>query len=81
MFSRILTQTFTGVCSEQVQRLKGESADAVVTGAGAGLPASAGLTYSGERFEDNDFQEKYGISDMYAGGFYPFESLEERQCA
>jgi len=50
-----------------------------VTGAGAGLSAAAGLTYSGERFVDNfrDFQEKYGISDMYSGGFYPFETLEE----
>lgn len=56
-----------------------DSADAVVIGAGAGLSASAGLTYSGERFEKNfgDFQEKYGIRDIYSGGFYPFETLEE----
>lgn len=48
-------------------------------GAGAGLSASAGLTYSGERFEKNfgDFKEKYGIQDIYSGGFYPFGSLEE----
>lgn len=48
-------------------------------GAGAGLSASAGLTYSGERFERSfgDFKEKYGIRDMYSGGFYPFETLEE----
>ena len=38
-----------------------ENADAVVIGAGAGLSASAGFTYSGKRFEDNfaDFIEKY----------------------
>lgn len=56
-----------------------EACDAVVIGAGAGLSTSAGLTYSGERFEKNfgDFKEKYGIRDMYSGGFYPFESLEE----
>lgn len=51
----------------------------MVIGAGAGLSASAGLTYSGERFEKHfgDFKEKYGIQDMYSGGFYPFETLEE----
>ena len=50
-----------------------------MVGAGAGLSASAGLTYSGERFRRyfGDFQAKYGIRDMYSGGFYPFESLEE----
>lgn len=51
----------------------------MVIGAGAGLSASAGLTYDGERFERyfGDFQRKYGIRDMYSGGFYPFETLEE----
>lgn len=55
------------------------SADAVIIGAGAGLSASAGMTYSGERFQQTfgDFQAKYGIQDMYSGGFYPFQSLEE----
>lgn len=54
-------------------------ADAVIIGAGAGLSASAGLTYSGARFETyfKDFIEKYGIKDMYSGGFYPFSTLEE----
>lgn len=54
-------------------------ADAVLVGAGAGLSTSAGLTYSGERFERyfSDFQRKYGIQDMYSGGFYPFDTLEE----
>ena len=50
------------------------NADCVVIGAGAGLSTSAGLTYSGERFERyfSDFRKKFGISDMYSGGFYPF---------
>ena len=54
-------------------------ADAVVVGAGAGLSASAGLTYAGERFERvfADFIQKYGIRDMYSGGFYSFADLEE----
>ncbi len=56
-----------------------EAADAVVVGAGAGLSTSAGFTYSGERFRRlfPDFIEKYHFSDMYSGGFYPFETLEE----
>ena len=56
-----------------------KSADAVVVGAGAGLSTAAGFTYSGERFERlfPDFIAKYGIRDMYSGGFFPFSSLEE----
>lgn len=81
MFSRILTQKSTGNCLEKIEQLKAalDSADAVVIGAGAGLSASAGLTYSGQRFRENfgDFIEKYGIRDMYSGGFYPFQTLEE----
>ncbi len=42
-----------------------ENADAVVIGAGAGLSASAGFTYSGKRFEEN-------FAD-----FYPYDTLEE----
>ena len=55
------------------------AADAILVGAGAGLSTSAGLTYSGERFMKyfSDFHRKYGITDMYSGGFYPFDSLEE----
>ena len=56
-----------------------DRADAVVIGAGAGLSASAGFTYSGERFEKyfRDFEKKYGFHDMYSGGFYPYDTLEE----
>lgn len=51
----------------------------MLIGAGAGLSAAAGLTYAGERFQKHfaDFAEKYGIRDMYSGGFYPFPSPEE----
>ena len=56
-----------------------EEADAVVIGAGAGLSTSAGFTYAGERFRAHfsDFAAKYDFSDMYSGGFYPYETLEE----
>ena len=47
-------------------------------GAGAGLSAAAGLAYDGERFERlfADFREAYGFTDMYTGGFYPYETPE-----
>lgn len=81
MFLRNLITTSTESCSEQINRLKNEikNADAIVIGAGAGMSTSAGLTYDGERFEKYfpDFHKKYGISDMYSGGFYPYETLEE----
>lgn len=66
-----------GKIEELKQALK--NADAVVIGAGAGLSASAGFIYDGERFEKyfSDFKEKYGFNDMYAGGFYPFKTPEE----
>ena len=53
MSSRILTKKFIEPSLEQFGCLKKtlEDADAVVVGAGAGLSTSAGLTYSGERFE------------------------------
>lgn len=55
------------------------NADAIVIGAGAGLSTSAGFAYSGERFDKyfSDFKERYKFSDMYSGGFYPYETLEE----
>jgi NAD-dependent SIR2 family protein deacetylase len=51
-----------------------------VIGAGAGLSTSAGFIYNGERFEKyfSDFGKKYGYEDMYAGGFYPYETPEEK---
>ena len=81
MFSRNRMKEYTESCSVQIERLKQalKTADAVLIGAGAGLSTSAGLTYSGERFERyfSDFHQKYGITDMYSGGFYPYDTLEE----
>lgn len=56
-----------------------EEADAIIIGAGAGLSTSAGFTYQGDRFLKyfSDFAEKYGFKDMYSGGFYPYQTLEE----
>ena len=56
-----------------------ENVDALVIGAGSGLSTAAGYTYSGERFEKYfaDFERKYGFRDMYSGGFYPYETMEE----
>ena len=72
----------TGTEEERIGRLKNEleTANAVVIGAGAGLSTAAGLTYSGERFERYffDFAKKYGIRDIYSGGFYPFPDDETR---
>lgn len=67
--------------SERISELREaiDSSDAIVIGLGAGMSASSGFDYSGERFEEtfSDFHEAYGISDMYSGGFYPFPSPEE----
>lgn len=53
-------------------------ADAILIGAGAGMSTAAGLTYAGRRFDDNfaDFRDRFGITDMYSGGFYPFPDAE-----
>lgn len=72
---------FTESFSDKICRLKDalNVSDAVVIGAGAGLSAAAGFEYSGTRFQEyfSDFSEKYGIRDMYSGGFYPFKTPEE----
>ena len=66
---------------EQIQKLSNaiHRSEAIVIGAGAGLSTSAGFVYTGERFRRyfSDFAEKYGFSDMYSGGFYPFSAPEE----
>ena len=81
MFSKTAIMKSTDACCDKISRLKQElnTADAVVIGAGAGLSASAGFSYTGERFQKyfGDFIAKYGFRDMYSGGFYPFDSLEE----
>ena len=74
--------TGIGTQEEQLKRLRDalSSCPAVLIGAGAGLSTSAGLTYSGERFERyfSDFAKAFGIRDMYTGGFYPFPDEETR---
>ncbi len=81
MFSNMTIIKSTIDYSDDIKRLKYaiETADSIVIGAGAGLSIAAGFTYSGVRFKKyfSDFIEKYGFKDMYSGGFYHFESLEE----
>lgn len=56
-----------------------KKSDVIVIGAGAGLSTSAGFTYSGEKFQKyfSDFFANYQFTDMYSGGFYPYDTLEE----
>ena len=65
---------------DKIQTLKAwlKDADAILIGAGSGFSTAAGLEYSGSRFERYfaDFKKKYGITDMYSGGFYPFPDAE-----
>ena len=81
MFSRTSTSRSTSACSGELDALRQKlaEADAVLIGAGAGLSAAAGFAYSGERFRRyfGDFAAQYHFADMYAGGFYPYGSLEE----
>lgn len=81
MFSRITTRKSTSDCSQLINKLQRaiSEADTIIIGAGAGLSASAGFLYAGERFNKyfSDFAEKYGFHDMYTGGFYPYQTPEE----
>ena len=82
MFSKTQTSKSIKDCSAQTEQCKQAlaRADAVVIGAGAGLSASAGFAYSGQRFERyfSDFIAKYHLTDMYTAGFYPFPTPEEK---
>ncbi len=68
--------------AEKIQKVKETLTEAeyIVIGGGAGLSAAAGLDMGGEQFRENfhDFIEKYGIRDLYSGGFYPFRTREEK---
>ncbi len=72
---------YTNGFSDKIENLKNliGNAEAIVIGAGAGLSAAAGFAYSGKRFHENfhDFEAKYNFHDMYSGGFYPYDTLEE----
>lgn len=81
MFSNRKITTSIENCLDRIGRLAQNlrDADAIVIGAGAGLSTSAGFTYTGERFRQyfQDFGAKYGFTDMYSGGFYPYRTPEE----
>lgn len=81
MFLKKKMKESTGDYSDKITELKEKisEADAVVIGAGSGLSTSAGFVYSGERFKQyfSDFEEKYDFHDMYSGGFYSYDTLEE----
>lgn len=72
---------FENISNEEITKFHEilDSAECVVVGAGAGLSASAGFSYSGGRFRKyfSDFEAKYHFHDMYSGGFADFGSLEE----
>ena len=81
MYSRMKTRTSTSSYLDDLTRLKEvlETTNTIIIGAGAGLSTAAGYVYNGERFEKyfSDFEERYGFHDMYTGGFYPYQTLEE----
>lgn len=68
--------------SNKIKKIKEliNDADYVLIGAGSGLSTSAGLEYSGKRFESNfgDYIKKYHFTDMYTAGFYDFNTEEEK---
>ncbi|RSX57208.1 SIR2 family NAD-dependent protein deacylase [Bifidobacterium samirii] len=74
------TDLFGHDLTPQIDRLRAaiDDADAILIGAGAGLSTAAGFRYDGPDFERDfaDFHERFGIEDMYSGGFYPFPDLE-----
>lgn len=76
---QVIWQDSLADVTNQIRTLCRE-ADAIVIGAGAGLSDSAGVSYTGARFTENfqDFIRKYGMTDMYTAGFYPFETEEEK---
>ena len=79
MFSKKKTKASTEDCLNETVRQELQNCSSVLIGAGAGLSASAGMTYAGPRFEAyfSDFIAKYHFSDMYTAGFYPFATPEE----
>ena len=80
--STAISSALTAESSEAIRHLAdaASQADAVVLGAGSGLSAAAGLSYSGPRFTRlfPDFIEEFGLRDMYSSGFYPFPTPEHR---
>jgi spermidine synthase len=70
LFDNSMEYKDTPDCYNRLRQALAE-ADTVILGAGAGLSASAGFAYAGERFKQyfSDFEAKYGFRDMYTGGF------------
>lgn len=68
--------------SSKIEKMKEliKGSEYILVGAGAGLSTSAGIEYSGKRFEKNfkDFIERYHFTDMYSSSFYEFNSQEEK---
>lgn len=81
MFSNKQTMKSTNEYSQQIEMLREaiDNADAILIGAGAGISTSAGLAYTGERFQKNfaAFIAKYHFADMYSATFHPYNTLEE----
>ena len=79
MYGRTRISRSTGSFSDNIRKLKNALAACDTVVIGAGLSTSAGFVYDGERFERyfSDFREKYGFTDMYSGGFYPYKTPEE----
>lgn len=80
MYLRTSTTKSTGNSCAQIEQLKQAlaAADTLIIGTGAGLSASAGFEYGGNRFQQyfSDFEARYGFHDMYSGGFFPYDTLE-----
>ena len=81
MFLKRKMNDSTNSYSDKILQIKDKirQADAVIVGAGAGLSTAAGFVYTRDRFTYyfSDFEKKYGFSDMYSGGFYPYATLEK----
>ncbi|WP_251179000.1 SIR2 family NAD-dependent protein deacylase [Adlercreutzia agrestimuris] len=77
--TRRMTPEKRAAAIDEARRLM-QDADRVLIGAGAGLSTAAGIDYGGERFRDNfpAFIKRYGMTDMYSAGFYPFTTEEDR---
>lgn len=61
-------------------KTKINEADKILIGAGSGLSTAAGMTYDGDRFDKYfwDIKERFGIQDMYSGGFYTYPDPETK---
>lgn len=74
----IMNETYKKRIKEAKLAIK--NAEYILIGGGAGLSTAAGIEYGGKRFTENfaPFIKRYGLTDMYTSGFYPFPTQEER---